>query len=255
MNDEKRWTTLCKSFKLKSMKTRSLSLALVLSGLILLFGCAGSLEHKREADSFYKVGVSYLKEGKLQMAFVQFQKALQLDPDNKNVLNSLGLVYLQLEEYDKAEELFLKSVSIDPEFSDAYNNLGVTYMRERQWAKAVGSFKKALLNPLYQTPEKAFYNLGTSYYRMGKFNLSANALRDAIKRAPQFSLAYFQLALVLNKEERYGEAATALQKGIDVDATYGGDRTKFMEDVRLKLLTAQGDDREDYTDYLEMLKY
>ncbi|MCC6347034.1 MAG: tetratricopeptide repeat protein [Nitrospirales bacterium] len=223
---------------------------------LLLGGCAGvTVEEERESEYFYKMGISYLNEGNIQMAYVQLQKALQINPDSREVLNSLGLVYLQLEDFGSAEKLFLKAISKDHLFSDAWNNLGVTYMRKRQWSKAVEALRSALANPLYQTPGKAFYNLGTSFYRLGQYVQAADALKDAIKRAPASHLAYYRLALVYNRMGRYGDAAAVMVQAIEMDTVYRGDRKKFADDIRQSLLTTKGEDEADARNYLEILQY
>ncbi len=228
----------------------------ILSSVILISGCATvSVEELKEAEFHYKMGVSHLNEGNIQMAFVDFQKAYRITPDNKEILNSLGLVYLQLEEFEKAKNLFLRAVSIDSEFSEAYNNLGVTYSKRGQWTEAIDAFKKALANPLYQTPERAFYNLGMSYYRVRQYGPAIDAFKDAIKRAPLFSLPYYGLALAYNKESRYGDASAIIARAIEIDPAYRGDRKKFIADVRQRLITAKGEEEEDFRDYLEMMRY
>lgn len=227
-----------------------------LSSMILISGCATvSVEEQKKAEFHYKMGISYFNEGNIQMAFVEFQKAYQIDPNNKDILNSLGLVYLQFEEFDKARDLFLKAVFIDSSFSEAYNNLGVTYLRRRQWEEAIDAFKKALSNPLYQTPERAFYNLGISYYRIRQYEPSINAFKDAIKRSPLFPMPYYGLALVYNKEGMYGDAAAIIARAIEIDPEYRGDRKKFIEDIKQKLITAKDEEEADLRDYLEIMRY
>lgn len=230
-------------------------LAFVFLLLSLVAGCAASPEERKEAGFHYQMGISYLNEGNTQSAFVELQKAMQLNPDNKDVLNSLGLVYLRLEDSPSAEALFLRAVSIDHLFSDAYNNLGVAYMGREQWSKAVDAFRHALANPLYQTPERAFYNLGISYYREGNYPAALDAFKDAVKRSPSSVLPLYRLALVYNKTGHYGDAASVMARAIEADRGFLGDRTRFMEDVRQKLVTARGGEEKDLRDYLEILKY
>lgn len=224
--------------------------------LTFLIGCATTqIDEEGEAVFHYKMGVSYMNEGNIQMAFVQFQKAYQLNPNNKEVLNSLGLVYFQLDEFEKAKEFYLKAVYVDPNFSEAYNNLGVLYISTKQFPDAVDSLKRALSNPLYQTPERAFYNLGIAYYRTGQFDLSINAYKDAIKRSPSFPLPYYGLALVYNKIGKYGDASLVITKAIEIDPAYRGDRNRFAEDIKKRIVTTKGDDEIDLRDYLEILNY
>lgn len=228
----------------------------MLAAASLLPGCASvSVEEQKESEYYYKVGLTYLNEDKYQMAFVQFQKALQLDPDNKNATNSLGRVYYQLEDYEKAKELFQKAVYLDPGFSDAYTNLGVTYMKTGQWREAIESLKKALSNPLYLNPERAFYNKGICYYRLGQYELAVNEFKDAIRRAPSYAMPYYGLALAYNKAGKYGDAAAVVARAIEIDPGYKGDRAKFVEDMKQKLMSIRGEEEADFRDYMDIMKY
>lgn len=232
---------------------------LLLVAYYFLIGCAITaqthMEQQRKVDFHYKMGISYLNAGDIQMAYVQFQRALQLSPDDSKILNSLGLIYLHLENFKKAEEIFLKAVYEDDRFSDAYNNLGVTHMKTGQWQEAIKSFEKALSNPLYQTPERAFHNLGISYYRIRQFDLAIEAFQNAIKRSPLFPSPHYGLALAYNKAGRFGDAATAIARAIETDPRYRGDRIRFVENARHELLTARGEKAADLSNLLEIMRY
>jgi len=223
--------------------------------LLLIGGCAASPPTKKNADFYYKMGLSALNEGDVQNAFVQFQTAMRLDEHNKDVLNSLGLVYLQLEDYDKSIELFQRAVSRDESFSDAYNNLGVVYIKKRQWDNALDAFKRAVDNPLFRSPDRAFFNMGLCYYRIGRYDTAVGSFRDAAMRNSQFPLPFYWLALTYNRTARYGEAAAALTRGLELDPAYAGDRKKFEDNVRKKLPLSEGLEEQDYLDYLDILKY
>ena len=223
---------------------------------IISSGCAGvSVEEQKEADFHYKMGVAHMNEGNVQTAFVELQKAFQIDQNNKELLNALGLIYLQLGEIGQAKKFFLNAVSIDSGFSDAHHNLGVTYINARQWDSAIDSFKKALANPLYQTPEKSYYWLGIAYDRAGQFDPAIGAFKDSLKRSPRFTIAYYGLALAYNKAGRYGDAAAVMSRAIEADPSYGGSREKFTADIKQKILTAKGDEERDFRDYLEIMNY
>lgn len=229
---------------------------LLLAFSSFLSGCSTvSVEQQKESDYYYKVGLTYLNEDKFQMAFVQFQRALQIDPDNIKALNSLGLVYYQLEDYDNAKDLFIKAVYLDPGFSDAYTNLGITYMKTAQWREAMDSFKKALSNPLYQNPERAFYNRGVCYYRTGQYELAANEFKDAIRRAPSYTMPYYGLALAYNKAGKYGDASAVVARAIEIDPAYKGNRAKFIEDMKRKAISVRGEEEADFRDYMDIMRY
>ncbi len=226
--------------------------------LFLVSSCAtmGREDRIQEAEAHYKLGVAYSNEDKVQKAFVEFHKAYELDPRNKEVLNALGIIHLlQFDEPTQAIGYFEEAVKVDPEYSEAYNNLGYAYQKAGDFEKAISYYKKALSNPTYPTAEKAYYNMGFSYYRLGKFDSALNSFKEAIKRAPDLSLAYLGLALVYNAKGKYGDASTAMTQAIKLSPVYRGDREKAAQDFAVKKLGAKGYEENDYRDYLEILKY
>ena len=54
---------------------------------------------------------------------------------------------------------------------------------------------------------------------------------------------------------RYGDAVAALEMAIELDTSYKGDHSKFINDMRQKLLTVKGSVETDFRDYLEIMKY
>jgi type IV pilus biogenesis/stability protein PilW len=221
-----------------------------------MLGCSSS-QVSPEADAAYhnKMGMAYLNEGKVQLAYVEFQKAMIKDPDNKDVFYNLGLASIQLEDYENAKKYFLRTVSLAPDYPDAHNNLGVTYMQLGQWELAIASFRKALSNPLYRTPELAFYSLGMSLYRLGMYDKAIDAFKDSIRRDRSFTLPYYGLALACNRKERYGEAAEAMERAIMVDPAYKGDKGKKSSDLKERLYSVKGVEERDIRDLLDILQY
>lgn len=236
------------------IKKGSLTLTLIVTliGSVSLFSCA-SVQKVEEARAHYKMGVSHLNVGNIQTAFVEFQKALELDPDNKEVHNAVGVVYLQLFDLEKAKQSFLNAVKVESNYSEAHNNLCFVYYRTKRFKKAIKSCKKALQNPLYVTPEKAFYNLGRSYYKLGRYNEAVDAFTDAIRRLPGLYPAYYSLALAYNAKQMYGNAASAIAKAIELDPRFRGDAGKAEEEFKKQAAEAQ--ERRDLQDFLEILKY
>jgi type IV pilus biogenesis/stability protein PilW len=166
--------------------------------LILFSACASTItEEDRSKTEFHnKLGVSYLTNGQLNEAYVEFQKALKLDPDNKDTLKELGYISARFGKYDEAISYYKQAISLDPDYSDALNNLGVVYIDIENWDEAIRNFKAALSNPVYSTPEKAYSSMGYAYYKKGDFVEAKKALEEALIRNPIFSPALYTLGLV-----------------------------------------------------------
>lgn len=225
--------------------------------IIISFSAAcATTDQGNRADAYYKLGIAYLNDNKVQQAFVEFHKAYELDPHRKEILNAIGIVYLlHLDETGKAISYFERAVKEDPLYSEAYNNLGYGHEKLGNFEKAISFYRKALSNPLYPTAEKAFINMGNSYYALGNFDAALQSYKEAIKRSPHLSNVYWRLALCLNAMGRYGDASTAITEAVKLDPAYGGDREKAIEDLNLRKLKAKGREEKDITDYLEILKY
>jgi len=210
----------------------------------------------QKASAHYKIGVAYLNDNKAQLAFVEFQKAYELNPKDKEVLNAIGIIYLSyFDETAKAVDFFEKAVEIDPNFSEAYNNLGYAHEKLGHFDTAISFYKKALSNLLYATPEKAYISMGTSYYRLGKYEDAIHSYKEAIKRAPNLTLPYLKLALCYNALGRYGDASTAMTYALTIHPVYKGDRVKALEDFTIMKLKATGFEEKEIQDYIEIIKY
>ncbi|MCX5718034.1 MAG: tetratricopeptide repeat protein [Nitrospirae bacterium] len=222
---------------------------------VFVGSCAtASVENMQKATAHYKLGVSYLNENNVQPAFIEFRKAYELNPEDKEVLNAIGIIYLlKFEDFPKSIDFFQKSVSVDPNFSEAHNNLGFAYEKSRRFNEAIESYNKALSNLTYRSPEKAYYNLGRIYYRTGKYDEAINAHKEALKRMTDFYPSYYGLALCYNAKGRYGDASLAITKAIEIE--YKGSKSKAVSDLSQKKLNARGEDEKDIADYLEILKY
>lgn len=226
--------------------------------ILIIAGCAGTgtADRMQKAGAHYQLGVSYLNDNNIQPAFVEFQKALELNPADKDAHNAIGLLYLlKLEDYPKAIEHFKSAIDADRNFSEASNNLGFAYEKAGNFDAAIESYKIAISNPFYINAEKAFNNLGRALYRLRKYDDSLNSYKEALKRSSDFYLPYYGLALCYNAMGRYGEAATALKKAIELDPGFKGDRDKAGRELKDRKLAARGDDEKDIEDLIEIMNY
>ena len=97
----------------------------------------------------------------------QFEKVLELEPNNLEAMLQLGLAEFRLGEADKAAERFKNIIQNYRRHSGAYYYLGVYYLRHEEPEKAVANFKESLrLKP--RDPE-TLWNLWTAYTKLGGY--------------------------------------------------------------------------------------
>ena len=97
----------------------------------------------------------------------QFEKVLELEPNNLEAMLQLGLAEFRLGEADKAAERFENIIQNYRRHSGAYYYLGVYHLRHGDPEKAVENFKASLqLKP--RDPE-TLWNLWTAYAKLGGY--------------------------------------------------------------------------------------
>ncbi len=97
----------------------------------------------------------------------QFEKVLELEPNNLEAMLQLGLAEFRLGEADKAAERFENIIQNYRRHSGAYYYLGVYHLRHGAPEKAVENFKESLrLKP--RDPE-TLWNLWTAYTKLGGY--------------------------------------------------------------------------------------
>ncbi len=97
----------------------------------------------------------------------QFEKVLELEPNNLEAMLQLGLAEFRLGEADKAAERFENIIQNYRRHSGAYYYLGVYHLRHGAPEKAVENFKASLqLKP--RDPE-TLWNLWTAYSQIGGY--------------------------------------------------------------------------------------
>nr|MBI3612848.1 tetratricopeptide repeat protein [Nitrospirota bacterium] len=145
-------------------------------------GC-GSEEAVKRADGYYKEGMANLENNR-QKAFVSFQKAIQENPKHRDAHYYAGHIYAEQQKYPQAEEEFREALRIDPEYSEARNYLGNVLKEQDRWQEAISAYRRALSNPLYATPDVAWYNLGLALAHEGDMPGAARAFEDALLVTP-----------------------------------------------------------------------
>ncbi|MCG9130660.1 VCBS repeat-containing protein [Candidatus Poribacteria bacterium] len=118
----------------------------------------------------------------------QFEKVLEIEPNNPEAMLQLGLAEFRLGEADKAAERFENIIQNYRRHSGAYYYLGVYHLRHGNLEEAVTNFKESLrLKP--RDPE-TLWNLWTAYGKLGGYPEELpEEFKIAVSRQQKDSLA------------------------------------------------------------------
>ncbi len=202
---------------------RPLACPLLVSALLIgwLSGCATSEGSAQKSKGYYQEGIASLEYDQ-QKAFVSFQKAVKLDPNNKEARYGLGHIMALQGKLVHAEEEFTVATKLDENYSEAYTYLGQVLEKQERWTEAIAAFRQALTNPLYATPDLARFHLGRVLAHEGNFQGAMEAFEDALVVNPpnvppallhlELGRAYYKLGFERRSRETLTKVTT-LDKG------------------------------------------
>lgn len=99
----------------------------------------------KNLQAWIQLGNDYFDTEQPQKAINAYAKALELKPDNPNVLTDQGVMFRKVGWYDKAIANFEKAQSIDPKHLQSIYNLGLVYADDlKQPDKAIKAWDRFL---------------------------------------------------------------------------------------------------------------
>lgn len=98
-----------------------------------------------DVKAWIALGNEYFDSQQRQKAIQAYDKALQLKPDNPDVLTDQGVMYRELGEFDKAVANFKKANTINPKHLQSLLDMGVVYGRDlKDYDKAMEAFNRII---------------------------------------------------------------------------------------------------------------
>jgi Flp pilus assembly protein TadD len=159
------------------------------------------------------LGFSLFQQGKSQEAVVELEKALEVDPKHWKAHNNMALASIDLGEFELAEAHYRESLAIEPQPA-IYNDLGFVLERMGLSEDATAAYRKALeLDP---KSSAAQYNLGSALARSGDLRAAEKHLRAALAAQPS-TQAYTGLGIVLSQQGKSEEAVASLKAALELD--------------------------------------
>lgn len=166
------------------------SFSLLLTGVVLLLlaGCVTEVTGGRQLDvdpekaknSHIELGLVYLRQGDRDRARMNFQKALQFDPDSAEALHGMAMLFQMEKELALAEQFFKKSIRENRQFSRARNNYGVFLSRQERYEEAYEQFRLAAANTDYDRRADAMVSAAVTARKLGKTDVVEEFLERSL---------------------------------------------------------------------------
>lgn len=117
---------------------------------------------KFDSNDFTHAGLIKSQLGIHDKALLDYEKALELYPNNKNALNNRGYTYILLYDYEKSIPDFDKAIEIDSQFSYSYSNRGLAKIKIGLREEGLNDINIAI--ELDNKNAYSYLNFGIYYY-------------------------------------------------------------------------------------------
>ena len=151
-------------------------------------------------------------KGDINGSIQEFQKALQLDPANINVHNSIGVCYGLLGDYDKAKSEFNTAIKLNSNEVMAWYNLGFIRMLAGNRNKALDLFLKA--NTINQDVFEVAFQTGRLLMDMEQPESGKKFLEHASQLEPKSGAVFRYLGECYTMIGKVSDAIVAYKKAI-----------------------------------------
>ncbi len=174
--------------------------------------------NSRSSDACYLLGYVLNRENKPKESLEMYTKAAALSPPTADDLKVVALDYVLLSDFADAIHWLERAVAMDPRNKDAWYYLGRAYYTNTRVRQARQAFEKVL--ELSPREAKAENNIGLIYESEAKPEEALAAYRKAIEwqegSARPSEQPYLNLGNLLMTLERFDEAVPPLQKAVEL---------------------------------------
>ncbi|OGL42117.1 MAG: hypothetical protein A3C43_08625 [Candidatus Schekmanbacteria bacterium RIFCSPHIGHO2_02_FULL_38_11] len=218
--------------KIENLKV-TLIVLLSFSFLVIFLSNANSAN---DSELYFSKGLLAFDEGRFDEAAIEFEKALQIDSENPNILFQLGKTYNRLKSFDESVEPLEKALKINPQIKGINYESGVAYFNTGEFEKALNEFDITI----EKEPERGegYYYKALSLFRLDKWNDAITYLQKALELVPEYKLSiHYYLGVsysrVEENEKALKEFAEAEKLGAGSDI--GESAKKFVDAITKRI--------------------
>lgn len=170
---------------------------------------------KEQIKNIHNKAISLYKDKKFSEAIQLWQKALEVEPQEIQVLYSLGIINFELKKYDDAINFLQKLLDLSPGHHKAMLILGTAYIKLRKFQQAEEFIKKSVeINPKQKL---AYLNLGAIYSVLKRFDEGIEMFNKVIETHPKEVRAHLGLAKIYSILGQNKDAVSYFKKVIELN--------------------------------------
>ncbi len=184
---------------------------------------------QKNTEILNNIGKSQIAIKLYKDAIITFKKSLDIDNNNYDTFFNLGLIYFNIRDFEKSLKYYFDSIKLNKKIDKIHYNIGITLSAIGRNKDAKNSFLETLkLNPKHT---KALNNLGLQYINDNKNDLALYYLKEAINLNPSYAKAYNNLGALYLQKKDFKLALKYFEKafGMDNELIIAGVQKHFLK--------------------------
>jgi protein O-mannosyl-transferase len=181
------------------------------------------------------LGIAFYNSNQFLKAIQQYQIAIQLDPDNKNIastFNNIGNAYLKIERVDEAMSFFKQALDRNPTFASAHINMGTALIQKNRISEAIDHFSAVLKNDPINV--EAHINMGLALARSDHTDEAILHYETALRIFPYHPEIYNNIGVLFVQKNRIHDARICFLKALELKPDYASAKANLEKLQMLK---------------------
>lgn len=188
-----------------------------------------STQTPENAAVWQGLGLSRLRQGKMNQAVTALRRAVELNPEQWSALNALGVALNRQGQPAEALRYFDRALTLAPARADIHNNRAMALMMSGRKAAAEKDLRKALsLKPGYKLAQS---NLALLYAGQERWNQALKLFSASVGRPA----AHNNLGSLMARRGDWAGAAEQFRKAIEASPTYYPEADRRWREARARL--------------------
>ncbi len=169
----------------------------------------------QDAQGYINLGAIYQKQGNLEAARAQYQKAYAINPNDEVILYNLASLYVQQKNYQGALNVYDKILAKNPSKADVLEYKATALKELMRYEEALGVYEQILAQNPNNTNAKAnIDNIIMNHFTGAKLQ---NYMAQTAAKNPNSYEAQFNYALELHKNKNLTSALEYYKKALNIN--------------------------------------
>ena len=159
-----------------------------------------------------QLAIGYIQRQQYKSAKDKLLKSIEQNPENLVAYKTLAYLYALLGLTEEAEEKYQEALEIKPDDSDLLNSYGAFLCTVGKYDEAQEKLRQSYSNPFYESKYLAESNAGSCYIEQQEYKKAEALLRKSLRVDPKLPGSLISMAEIGVKTERYLMARAYIQR-------------------------------------------